>query len=203
MNKVFWFLSLAFIATSCIFIKAPQEEATAPKITLSPKPETPMSDEIVRSNEGDMISQIPAGWFFIDVEKEVSPEVMAVAVSPDYTLAAVFQQVRPANDAPEIVKKEGLLGLARICYSKRDKKTAGGVRLSGKYQPLEMGAQRFVEYAFTGATPANRGKSAVFISQTGRYYEMSVIPMNITGAPMQGEDALDRYFRSILATVRY
>ncbi len=195
--------SMVFITTSCIFVVQKEPESAAPKMSLSARPAIKMSDEIVRSNKGDMISGIPENWFFIDLEEQISPDIIAIAVNPDYTLSAVFSVIRNNQSVKPVVDKEGLMGLARMSLARHQKKTAGAVKQLGKYQPVELGSQSFVTYSFSSTGGAANAKAAVFISQLDELYEFALVPMNVTGVQMPSEEEIDKIFKSIMASIKY
>lgn len=202
---VFSFLCVVFLATSCIIVKEKSEDISdiEPMAVLSPKPEIQMSDIIVRSYKGDMVSYIPVDWFFIDVEQRVSPDIISVVSNPDYSLSAVFSIIKHSDAFDEEFEKDGLFGLARASYARRERKTAGAVKLIGKYQSLQIGSKEFVKYEFSTTGGATSGTTAVFVSSIGEFYEFSLIPMDITGNPIPDEKEFDKIFRSFLASIQY
>jgi hypothetical protein len=172
-------------------------------IKMSPKPQLEMSDDLVRSKKGDMISNIPKGWFFVDVEEKSSSDVFSVAVNQDYTLAAVFSSLRKSDKIDLIIKKEGLLGLARISFDRRLNKSGGSLKQSGKYSTLELGTLNFGRYDFMNDDSFYAASSAVFISSLENFYEFSLIPLNFTKKAYPGKDEFEKIFQSILATIQY
>jgi hypothetical protein len=162
-----------------------------------------MSDEIVRSKDGDMISFIPKDWFFVNVEDKASSEVFAVAVNPDYTLAAVFSMMRKSPELGEVCQKEGVIGLARMFMDKRQNKTAGAVTMLGSPSTVNMGPLNFGRYNFNASGGTSKGRAAVFISSIGQYYEFALIPMDFRGKPLPTQDEIETIFTSILATIQY
>jgi hypothetical protein len=196
-------LILAIITLhSCIIVKNDTGEDKPLVLNLSPKPEIPMSDELVRSKAGDMIAFLPKGWFLIDVEEKASNDIIAVAVNPEYTLSAVFSSIRNSDELDNVVAKEGVLGLARYSLSKHSKKTAGAVRQVGKYSTINMGPFSFGEYEFTTGGSMST-KVAVFVSSVDEYYEFALMPMNVSGRAMPGAPDLEKVFRSVLTTIQY
>lgn len=198
---------LMLLLSGCFVVKNPEVEDVSPTLALSPKPEIAMSEELVRSKNGDMIAFLPDGWFFYDLKAQESSEIFALAVNPDYTLCAVFSMFRKTDNLAQIVEKEGLLGLARLGFAKHERKTGGTVKLYGKYSPIEMGTNNFVKYEFTtiamnigGALSA---KAVVFKSSIGQYYEFALIPMEIINKPLPNQDELDKIFRSIISTIKF
>ncbi len=205
IRKILLFCFIAFIATGCIIVKEKSQPTNdiEPKAILSPKPEISMSDILVRSAKGDMLSTIPDGWFFANVEESVSPDVISVVINDDYTLSAVFSSLKHSPMFDDEFMKDGLFGLARASYARRERKTAGAVKLVGKYQNLELGNKEFVKYQFSSTGGATTGKAAVFASSRGEFYEFSLIPMTITGKPLPTEPEFDKIFRSFLAAIQY
>ncbi len=187
--------------SGCIIVKEESGETETQVITLSPKPEIPMSEDIARSDRGDMIAFLPQDWFFPDLDGETSTEVFAQAVNPNYTLCAVFSKIRKNGEAEEIFRKEGLIGLARLNLARKIKKTGGGVKQIGKYATIEIGSYEFAQYETTNG--ALLARSAVFVSNFGGYYEFTLMQMNITGAKIPAKEEFDKIFRSILSTIEY
>jgi len=204
-RNIFAILLLSMIATSCIIVKEKEKEYAdiEPMVVLSPKPEIAMSDVLVRSSKGDMISHIPVSWFFVDVEERVSPDIIAVAVNQDYTLSAVFSTLRRSEVFDTEYEKDGLFGIARQSFARRERKTAGAVKLIGKYQNLQIGNKDFVKYEYSTTGGALTGKTVVFISSINEFYEFSLIPMEVTGKQIPDARSFDRIFRSFLAAIQY
>ncbi len=196
---------LSIILSSCIIVKEKEEMFSdiEPMVVLSPKPEIAMSDVLVRSSKGDMISHIPVGWFFVDVEERVSPDIIAVAVNPDYTLSAVFSTLRRSEVFDTEFEKDGLFGIARQSFARRERKTAGAVKLIGKYQNLQLGNKDYVKYEYSTTGGALTGRTAVFVSSVNEFYEFSLIPMEVTGKQIPDSRGFDRIFRSFLAAIQY
>ncbi|HEX3074826.1 MAG TPA: hypothetical protein VHP30_14530 [Ignavibacteriales bacterium] len=186
----------------CIIVKNDGGDDTPVVLNLSPKPEIPMSDELVRSKKGDMIALLPQGWHYLNVEEDASSDIIAVAVNPDYNLSAVFSTIRNSDELDEVVTREGLLGLARQSLANHAKKTAGAVKQVGKYSTINMGSQSFAQYEFSNGSPLIT-KAVVFISSIDEYYEFALIPMNVSGKPLPSQPEIDKIFRSILTTVQY
>lgn len=189
---------------SCIIVKNEEEsEQKSPILQFSPTPELKMSDEMVRSDRGDMVAFLPEGWLLINLEGEAPADVLGVAVDKGYIMSIVFSRIRKSDKADKIISREGVLGLVRIALEKRVKKTAGSVALVGKYSEIKMGPRKFAKYEFANADKSMRGISAVFVSTLNNYYEVSVIPMNLTGIVPVSQYDLNRVFSSVLTTVQY
>ena len=197
-------LFLLQLLSGCIIIKHDSDSNVEYQpLVLSPKPEIPMSDILVRSDRGDMIAFLPKDWFFIDLEDKASSEIFAVAVNPDYTLSLVFSLKKANARNDQIIEQEGLLGLARICFEKRQKKTAAAVKAVGKPYKIKFGNLEFVVYEFSSTGGAIRSKAAVFISSIGQSYEVAIVPMDFRGRPIPDKDEINKIFNSVLATVQY
>lgn len=204
MKKYLYILTLISILNSCIIVKEKeQKEEVKTSISLSPKPEIDMSDQMVRSTLGDMIAFLPKDWFFVDGEDKAPAEVYAIAVNPDYSLCAVFSELRKNDEIDEIVKKESLMGLARLSYEKHNKKSAGNVQLVGKFQNMVLGQKNFVKYEISNSNGAITSKVIVFQSDMNHYYQFTLIPMDIQGKPIPPKEEINKIFNSILATIRY
>jgi hypothetical protein len=191
------------IAGGCVIVKHEEEQPPPPVLEFSPTPEMEMSDVMVRSDDGDMVAFLPKDWFLVNLEGDSPVDVIAVATNKEYTIALIFSKIRKSKKNDEIVAREGLLGLARIALDRRSDKTAGAVRLAGKYSEISMGPRKFAKYEFTNSDLGLRGISAVLISSLDNFYEVSVIPMNLTGIVPVTQYDLDRVFSSVLATVQY
>jgi hypothetical protein len=189
--------------TGCIVVKHEENNEIKQEITLSPKPEVKMSDNLVRSYKGDMISFLPQDWFLIDVEGKVSSDIIAVAVNPDYNLSAVFSVMRNDVTLSKIIEKEGLFGLARASMDRRTRKSGGNVELSGKYQKINIGNQEFVKYEFTTTSGAVNAKAVVFASGIDEYYEFALVPVVVNGNPLPPNDYTEDIFQSFLSSIKY
>lgn len=192
------------VVQSCIVVKKDSEQIERePEISLSPKPRLKMSDDLIRSSQGDMISFIPEGWFFVAANNELSPDIIAVAVNPEYNLNAVFSVIRNNASAKGTIDNEGLFGLARISFQKKERKTAGAIKQIGKYQGITMGNQQFVKYEYSATGGVAVAKTVVFRSSTDDYYEFTLTPLQIDNNKLPSKEEFDDAFQSILASIRY
>ncbi len=189
------------LMSGCIIVKQDTVEDSEQIVNLSPKPEIQMSEEIVRSKEGDMIAFIPKDWFFVNVEDKASNDVYAVAVNPDYTLSAVFSTIHRNKQIDDIISKENVIGLSRIFLEKHQNKTAGAVKLMGAVSTINMGPLVFGRYNYTSSSAKNR--AVVFISSLGNYYEFAIVQMDFRGKPIPDQSDIDKIFNSIVATIQY
>lgn len=199
------FLALCLVSTvpSCLFVKAPEEKSANNDVELSPQPTIEMSDELVRSQAGDMIALLPNDWLYVDAKLEVSDDIIAVAVNPEYTLSVVFSRLPSGAAIKEAHEAEGLLGLARVAYNKHSRKTAGGTNLVGTYTRVELGTREFGLYAFNIGEGAMRTRCAVFSSTLGHFYEFALVPLNITARDIPADPDQEAIFNSVLATIQY
>ena len=197
------FFIFGFIFESCIVIKNEAPKQQAPRINLSPKPEIPMSDNLVRSKQGDMIAFLPEGWFFLDLTESTSADIIAFAVNPDYTIGAVFSTVRTNELSNKDIDKEGLMGLARLSFDHHQRKSGGSVNLIGKFTNVDVGTNNFVKYEFGTAESQLPTLAAVFVSSMKQNYQFTLIPMKINGKPLPTRPDMDLYFNSILRTIQY
>ncbi|MBM2816185.1 MAG: hypothetical protein HW421_2947 [Ignavibacteria bacterium] len=203
-NKILFLLLPVIFLTGCFIVKRPESRETPPSASMvSPKPKISMSDELVRSRQGDMIAFLPKDWFFVDVENRSSSDVIAVAVNPDYTLSAVFSLIKSNENITDIVTKEGLLGLARISFARHERKTAGAVKLIGNYQTIQIGQKSFAIFEFSSNGGASTTKIAVYKSELNQYYEFALTPMNFTGKPQPTKEETNAIFNSILTSIDY
>lgn len=196
-------ITVSFCLNGCIIVKEKEAEDYTHIVNISPKPEIEMGDDIVRSKLGDMIAFLPKDWSFLDVEDKAPGEVFAVAVNQDYTLSAVFSEIRKNPGTEQTVEKEGLFGLARICLEKHQNKTAGAVKQVGKTSTVNIGPLQFCKYEFAATGGAIATQAVVFVSSVNEYYEFALVPMDFRAKPLPAQADIDKIFRSILATIQY
>jgi hypothetical protein len=187
----------------CLFVKAPDTTVEPVNVELSPQPELEMSEEIVRTQAGDIIAQLPKGWIFLDPKGQQSTEIIAVATNPEYSLTAVFSQIQHGESSKELSEQDGMLGLARTAFARRSRKTAGTAKLIGTYKTAQLGTRTFGMYDFSTTSGALRTRCAVFTSSIGNHYEFALVPLTIGGKDLPVDAEIQRIFRSILATVQY
>ncbi len=203
--KIILTIALSVAFTSCIVVKNDTIEQSSDKqiINLSPKPAMTMSDEIVRSGEGDMIAFLPKDWFFINILDDTSADIFATASNNDYTLAAVFTKQSPSPESMEIIRREGVIGLARIFFNKKLNKSAGSIKQIGSTSKVTMGPLEFGQYDYISSANTEKCRSAVFVSSSGTYYEFSLIPMTFRGKQLPTQEEFNLIFSSILATIQF
>jgi len=188
---------------SCLFVKAPEDKIEVQNVALSPQPEIEMSDNLVRTKAGDLIALLPKGWVFLDTRTEASADIISVAVNPEYTLSMVVSSISSGESSRERLANEGLVGLARAAFQKHSRKTSGAAKVVGSYRLAQLGARTFAGFDFSTTGGGMRTRCAVCTSSIGNHYEVSLVPLNITGRDLPDAQEQERIFRSILATVQY
>ncbi|OGU61058.1 MAG: hypothetical protein A2X64_10475 [Ignavibacteria bacterium GWF2_33_9] len=201
------FLALAMIfiltASSCIFVKVKEKPVEEVFVDVIQKPEIEMNEDALRSTKGDMISLIPKNWFFVDLGENTPRDIFAIAVNPQYTLSVVFSTY-PSNEViDEIFKAQNLIGLSNYSFDKKQKKAMGGLIKEKRISTIKSGNLNFVVYNYRTKTQPIYSQTAVFKSSNGAIYEISLVPMNISGYSLPPEKDIETIFKSILATVRY
>lgn len=197
-------LLIPILFYSCIIVKEKQvDEEFNTEFSILPKPEIPLSDTYILSPMGDMIAFLPKGWFIINSENKTPANVFSIAVDSEYSLCAVFSRLPTQSDVSEILKKEGLLGIATLSLEQRMKKSLGNVQLIGNYQPIKNGKQKFYVFKFQDKTNNNYGKTAVFVSSLNQCYEFSLLPLNFKTKKSYTEDEFDKFFFAILTTIQF
>jgi hypothetical protein len=150
-----------------------------------------------------MIATLPNDWFFVEPDSGISAEIFAIAVNPDYTMAAIFSQIKKTSEITEVVAKEGLIGLSRICFSKHLSKSMNSISLVDNYNILNFGNQKFGFHNFVKSNDNTYGSSAVLISGIDEYYEFSLVTMNFTVNLPPTRIEFDKTFNEILSTLVY
>jgi len=208
MKKIYiiFVISISVLLSGCIIVK--EKDVIIKKeieVEYEPmqKPKIKMSDKIVRAELGDMIASIPDGWFFIEPSGTISSEVFAIAVNPDYTLSAVFSHIKKTSEIAEIVDKEGVIGLARLCFAKHIAKNSNATIIVDNYHIYNSNAQTFGVYSYTKLKKNTFGQSATFISSINEYYNFSLVSMNFTSNDVPVRTEFDDIFYSILKTLKY
>jgi len=198
------FLLLSLVLTNCIFVKKHTEELDEYiSVDLIQKPKIIMGDEILRSEKGDMISLLPKDWFFIDLGPDTPNDVFAIAVNPDYSLALVFSCIKPNPMIDDIYKEQKLIGLANFFFDKKQKKALGGLVKSHTISTFTSSHMQFVMYKYRTKSQPIFSYNAVFRSTIDNVYEISMIPLNLSGITMPSDFEMETIFTSVLATVRY
>jgi hypothetical protein len=193
---------VALLLHGCLFVKTSTD---VPKVaTMSSQQQTvvPMNSEPIRSRKGDILVNIPDTWVFIDTQQGASPDIIAIAVNPEYTLSAVFAGLPQANTTNEEAQREGVLGLARVAYTKHQKKSGGASTLLGTYSKTTISHHEFGVYHML-VHGTMKARNAVFTSSIGEHYEISIVPLLVTGSDVPADSVQQTIFHSILASVQY
>lgn len=197
-------LLLSLILTNCIFVKKHTEEVDEyVSMDLILKPKIIMGEEVLRSEKGDMISLLPKDWFFIDLGPDTPSDVFAIAVNPDYSLSLVFSSITSNPLLDDVYKEQKLIGLANMFFDKKQKKALGGLIKSHTITSLTSSHMEFVMYKYRTKSQPIFSYNAVFRSTIDYIYEISLIPLNLSGITMPSDFEMETIFTSVLATVRY
>ncbi len=206
-KKSFLFFSILFlisIMNSCIIVKKKVvEEEKIVNVDLIQKPEILMNEEVVRSAKGDMISMIPRGWFFVDLGADTPPDVFLVATNPEYSLTLVFSSIPQNTITSDIYKAQKSIGLANYLFDKKQMKSAGSLIKNKTITNFKSGNLEFAVYKYRTKQQPMNAMNAVFSSSADMIYEVSLIPMNLTGLTMPSEFEMEKIFTSVLSTIRY
>lgn len=194
---------ITLLLESCLFVKAPKQDVHQPEhAEPSPLPKLEMSDELVRTSQGDMIALLPKGWVLLDPGMSASESILVVAVNPDYSCSAVFSNVNLTASTQQTVAEDDLLGLARHAFSLHQRKSGGVTKLVDSYAIDTLGTRLFGTYSFTG-TGGMRTRCAVFTSTLGNHYQFAVVPLASSGREVPSDRLQEQYFTSILATIQF
>ena len=202
MKKIFLLFIPLILLSSCIIVKYKKEEVKPDqKFELSPKPKIEMSKQVVRSDFGDMIANIPANWFFVDVKTR--DEVFSKSVNPDYSLCVVFEELKKNNNLNSIIKEKDYLELAKYSLDEQKSRATKKLDLVNDFQIIQIGEVKFVTYYTTNTSGALLSRTAVFITEFDNCYRMTILPMDIIGKPIPMKQQMDIIFESILTTLKY
>lgn len=196
-------LTTSLYVNSCIFVKPKTQVEEEVSIEMIPKPLIEMNEEALRSPRADMISLIPKGWFFTDLSDDTPKDVFAIAVNPEYTLSLVFSSY-PSNEILEdIYKQQHLIGIANASFDRKQKRTGGSLIKFDKIYTINSSNLEFVIYHYRTRTQPLNAFTAVFKSTTGTIYEVTILPMNLSGITLPTEDEMNKIFNSVISTIRY
>lgn len=203
MKKTFLiFLPLIYLS-SCIVVKYDKKQQEAPQlIELSPKPQITMSNQVVRSDFGDMIAFLPEDWFFVNLEESIE-SVFSTAVNQQYSLSLVFDELKKTDDLKRLIKNKNYSELGKYSLYEQKNRSTSKLTQINYFQEIQIGQLLFVTYYTTSTSGALLARSAVFITEFGNCYRMTLLPMDILGKPIPSIDQMDVIFESILTTVKY
>jgi len=189
--------------TSCLVVKYDKKEQEAPqKIELSPKPQITMSDQVIRSSFGDMIAFLPEDWFFVNLE-DSRDNVFSTGVNPDYSLSLVFDELTKTDDLKRVIKNKNYEELGKISFEDQKNRSKAKLVMINVFKEIQIGELNFMTYYTSTTSGALNSRSAVFITDFGNCYRVTLLPMDILGKPIPSNDQLDIIFESILTTVKY
>ena len=114
-----------------------------------------------------------------------------------------FSVIRKDEQLDDVFDKEGVTGLARISYLRRERKTAGTISRVGELATTTNGVKEFGEYVYTNDNGATSTRVAVFRSSLGNYYEFTVVQLPFTGRKLPPKEEMQRIYSSVLATIDY
>jgi hypothetical protein len=173
-----------------------------PAKLLPSKPVVPMSDEVVRSEMGDMVSMLPDQWSLVNLETNMPTQVFSVAVNTQYTAGLIYSVLRKEDTFEQTYQKEGLTGIGKISLSKRDHKMRNIKRI-GDFEEVLVGTKRFCTYRYTTDNGSTLSRVAVFRSSFGNYYECTLADMTFTGRKLIAREDMDNIYLSVLATIDF
>lgn len=204
LKILFYFILISITFSSCIFVKKDITE-TDEYVSIEPiqKPSIIMGDEILRSDKGDMISLLPKDWFFVDLGNDTPPDVFAIAVNPDYSLSLVFSSVKINPILEDIYNQQKLFGIANYFFDRKQKKSLGGLIKSHTISTMKSSHMEFVIYKYRTKSQPIFSFNAVFKSESDNFYEISLIPLNLSGISMPSDFEMEKIFYSVLSTVKY
>lgn len=203
-------LALSLMLTGCIVVMQKQETVKAaqnqqqkpPLRQMATKPVVQMSDEVVRSETGDMVSLLPADWSLINLETNLPTQVFSVAVNPSYTASLIYSVVRKEETFDQIYQKDGLIAITKIAAQKRENKMRNIKRL-GEFEEVQVGTKKFCIYRYTTDNGATLNRVAVFRSSFGNFYEFTLSDMTFTGRKIMSREDAENVYVSVLATIDF
>lgn len=181
---------------------AANAETERPLRQLPSKPSVAMSDEVVRSELGDMVSLLPVEWSLVNIETNLPVQIFSVAVNNQYTASLAYSVLRKEENFDQIFQKDGLIGIGKISATKRDTKMRNIKRL-GEFEEVQVGTKRFCLYRYTTDNGATLNRVAVFRSSFGNYYECTLSDLTFTGRKLIPRDEMENIYLSVLATIDF
>ncbi len=202
--KIFLLFTIFFTISGCIIVKVrlPDEEFNT-EFSILKKPTVPMSDIVVRSERGDMIALLPKGWFLIDPEDKIPLNIFSISSNPDYSLLIIFSRLTNRIDVGQIIKSEGLLGIAKKSFELKQSKSLNNVKLTGDFIPLKNGIQKFYIYKYENVAYKLFGETAVFVTPLNEAYEFSLIETDINRTENISRSDFEEIFYSVLASIQF
>lgn len=205
-------LSLLTSLSGCIAVKSAEEETAVtkgeasdqkPRIpSLPSKPSVQMSDDIVRSEVGDMVSTLPDAWSLMNTKTTAPQQVFAVATNHDYTLGLVYSLLYKEGSYDQTFQKEGIASIAKASFTKRERRNPYSKRI-GEVEEVMVGTKHFGMYKYTTDNGATVNRVAVFRSALGNYYECTMTEFPFTGRKLPAREDSEQVFASVLAAIDY
>jgi hypothetical protein len=96
-----------------------------------------------------------------------------------------------------------LIGLANSSFDKKQKRSGGSLIKTNKISTISSGNLEFVVYTYRTKSQPLLSQNAILKSSAGMIYEISLVPMNLSGYSLPSEADIDKIFMSVLSTVRY
>lgn len=93
--------------------------------------------------------------------------------------------------------------MIRIGIAKHIAKSSGKVRQLGKGYELILGPKKFGYFEFIGSQQTHKTRSVVCLSSLGNIYEISLVPVPVTGKTAPSEEVSDKLFRSFITAIQY
>lgn len=206
IRKYWLIISFSFLfivsINSCFIVIYPEKSDIAQELKLTPKPELEMSDELIRSPKGDIISLAPIGFFLMDLNSKLENNVFSALVNSKYNAAIVFSEFITNEQTEKVFQEGGLIALARLSFDKRKNNSDAEPEMAGKYQIIKIGDLEFASYSYTTNKVVN-AKTAICRSRIGNIYEISVMPMLVNNNPIPEQIDIDKTFLSVLASIKY
>lgn len=205
---IFKVIFLSIILNSCIVVK--EEDKVRPiraiegtTYTLTPKPLIPMSEQYVRSEEGDMIALLPKDWILLNVDNNTNPDIFAVAVNKDYTLSAVFANIRNTSNLEDAFANDGIIGVVNYDLNRKKQKTGGSLNIMGNINFINIGPYQYANFKTTTTGGALFTHSVIFKSSLNNYFEFALVPINVMGKDLPTKKETEDVFYSFLACIKY
>ncbi|MEN3026190.1 MAG: hypothetical protein ABDH31_00580 [Chlorobiota bacterium] len=197
-----WVVSVGVVigAAGCLTWRVPERAPRIVVFELTPEPGIPLNPDPVRSAQGDVLLFLPKGWFPLELGDKAPGGVIAVGVNPEYTLAVTVARLYPRVPS-DTANQYDLLELAKHSFTRRQVKTAGGIRLIGDFAIVRVGQKAFATYRFADAE--RRVRVAIFVSLLGAAYEVALVPLSLRVIEPPPEEEQERLFEGILRALQF
>lgn len=202
------FLSSLLFLNSCIVVKDKEEINNGTlnvgkEYTLTTKAPLPVSDTYIRSQSGDMIALLPEGWILLNADNNTNPDIFAIAVNKEYSMSAVFSQIRKTSNLEQSFSESGLVGVVNYDIGKKKLKTSESLNIFGDIDIINIGIYQFSKFRTTKNSGITYSQSAIFRSSLNNFYEFSIVPLSLNGNSFPEPRLLDDTFLTILTTIKH